>query len=757
MSDSRAAESKLIMMNLYQLTCLLFFTLLGLSSIQAAHIIGGEMTYVCEGSDPDSQFNNLYTFTMKVYRDCQGGGAQFDSAPGAFTIGTVSVYLGNSTVEFDKILLDPPVITPIDSDNSNPCLIIPPNVCGEEGVYTFQISLPPSNESYHFVYQRCCRNNTISNIDDPGGAGSTYTIELTPLAQSECNSSPVFTNLPETVICVNEPLNIDNSAFDADGDQLVYSFCSPLTGGTNMNVAPDPDAPPPFDGVQFVLPDYSALNPFGGTPQVIIDAFSGMMTGTPTEQGQFVVGICVQEFRNGELLSTIQRDYQFNVAFCEPTVTAEIEGSVNGDDVLMVQSCVDSTFTFINESTDVQFIDSYVWTFDIPGNQPLSFDTRDVTVTLPGPGNYLGSMIVNPGFDCSDTVNLDITITPPINPVFEFDYDTCVAGPVDFTDLTSLTNPTITDWDWEFGDGELSDETNPSHMYEDPGIIPVTLTVTDSIGCTESITEDITWFPVPPLIIIEPSTFIGCPPSEIEFVNLSSPIDDTYDIQWSFGDGGVDTSISPIYTYNTPGTFDVSIEITSPIGCFTSQSFPNLISIDSLPIADFTFTPEKADNFEPEVQFTDQSIRAAAWEWTFGEFGSTISQNPSYVFPDTGMIPVQLVITHRFGCLDTLIQFVDVEPKITYFLPNAFTPNEDGKNEFFRGGGFFRGIRDFNMKIMNRWGGIIFETQDPMEAWNGRKMNSGRLSPNGVYLVYVSYTGPRGMPNEHKGYVTLIR
>jgi gliding motility-associated-like protein len=741
---------------IYQTFALFLFFFIIVNQAQAAHIIGGEMTYVCQGPDPINPGYQIYTFTMKVYRDCAGNGAGFDSTGGNSATGTVSIFQGNSQTEFIGITLDAPVITQINNDTGNPCVIIPPGVCGQEGVYTFFVTLPIVNESYHIVYQRCCRNNTITNIQNPGDAGATYTVELTAAAQQVCNSSPTFTNLPETVICVNQELSIDNTAFDVDGDQLVYSFCSPLLGGSTTATAPNPDMPPPFNNVQFILPNYSALNPLGGNPQVNINTFTGLITGVPTSQGQFVVGICVQEFRNGVLLSTIQRDYQFNVAFCEPAVTAQIDG-VEAGEAFLYQSCVDSTITLINESTDENFIDEYLWVFETNGTQPLSYDTRDITATFPGPGFYPGLMIVNPGTECSDTALIEVTITPPINPEFVFDYDTCVAGPVDFSDLTYLNNSAIDTWDWDFGDGNIASEPNPTHMYQDPGLTPVTLTVTDTIGCVESVTESVNWFPVPPLLIIEPSSFVGCPPAEVEFINLSTPIDDTYDIRWDFGDGGVDTTISPTHIFENPGLFDVNIEITSPIGCYTSREFLDWISIDSLPVADFSFSPDKASNFEPEVVFTDKSKRAVQWDWTFDQYGSTILQNPTFVFPDTGLMEIQLVITHIYGCVDTLIQYVDVEPQITYFLPNAFTPNEDGLNEFFRGGGYFRGLRDFDIKIMNRWGGIVFESTDPSEGWNGMENNVGRLSQNGVYMVYVRYTGPRGMPHEIKGYATLIR
>lgn len=725
----------------------------------ALHIIGGEMTYVCLGEDPNNPGSNLYLITMKVYRDCYGNGAAFDSAPGSGTTATVTVYKGNSGFPFiQSISLAPPIITNIDpSMVNNPCLVIPTNVCVQEGIYNFQVSLPIDNAaSYHLVYQRCCRNQTITNIVNPDDAGSTYTVEITPLAQTTCNSSPVFNNFPPVVICVNEPMLIDHSAFDAEGDQLVYEFCSPLLGGSTNNVAPNPDGPPPFNNVQYVLPNYTALKPLGVNTNVGINTNTGLITGTPVVQGQFVVGVCVSEYRNGELMSVVQRDFQFNVAYCEPTVFADLDG-VDAGEVFKYYSCIDSTVLFTNESTDEQFIEEYIWEFDIPGDNPLSFFERDITVTFPGPGNYTGTMILNPGTDCSDTASIEVIIAPPINADFTASYDSCVAGPVNFTDITALGEVTVYEWLWDFDDGNASTEQNPSHQYEVPGLRNIQMIVTDEIGCKDTIEHFVNWYPSPPFIIVEPSSFIGCPPKEISFLNLSAPIDETYDIFWDFGDGGTATGVNPTYTYETPGVFDISIEITSPIGCFKDKVFREWIYIDSLPVADFTYSPERVSSFEPTVEFTNESKHAVGWDWTFDKFGTTILKDPVFTFPDTGMIAVELIVTHLYGCQDTIVKIIDVEPLVTFFMPNAFTPNQDGKNEFFMAGGAFRGIRDYDMKILNRWGGVVFESSDPNIGWNGLENNTGRMSQNGVYVYIVRFTGPRGQTHEYKGFATLIR
>ena len=359
-------------MKLKQLTFLASFILFVSAPLWAAHIIGGEITYVCNG-------NGSYKFTMKIYRDCNGGGAPFDSGPGAPFPGTVTIFAGSSNVPLNTIQLSAPVITNILPNLSNPCLIAPPNVCVEEGIYTFYLDLPQSPESYHIVYQRCCRNNSISNLISPGETGATYWMELTAKAQQVCNSSPTYNDFPPIVICAGEPINYDHSAYDAEGDQLVYELCSPFRGGgTDQNdpfsptgVAPDPDMPPGYSPVTFQGPLYSWSNPLIGAPPLSINSSTGFITGIPTVQGQFVVGVCVKEYRNGELLSITRRDFQFNVAECDPTVVADIKEDelVNqaGQQLYVVNAC-GNPVEFTNKSYQPHYLNSFLCDFDINGS-----------------------------------------------------------------------------------------------------------------------------------------------------------------------------------------------------------------------------------------------------------------------------------------------------------------------------------------------------------------------------------------------------
>ncbi|MFK7933883.1 MAG: PKD domain-containing protein [Saprospiraceae bacterium] len=734
--------------------------------LSAAHLIGGVITYECLG-DGDLPNTRKYQLIMRVYRDCAGNGAGFDCAYNGTFSATVTIHQEGLDTPFRNLVLEPPSIKPVDAGESNPCVIVPPNVCVEEGEYFFPVvELPIIDGSYTVSYQRCCRNGTITNINNPGDTGVTYSVEITPAAQQVCNDSPVFNNFPPPVVCVGEALNFDHAASDLDGDQLVYELCTPLRGGgtnsTNVfsqnGIAPDPESPPPYSGVGFVLPQFSFLNPLGGEANLQIDETTGLLTGVPTEQGQFVVGICVSEYRNGELLSVIRRDFQFNVSMCEILVNAGIKADSTNllRDTFIINSCGDPSIFIENLSTQEEFITAHEWNFFI-GNDTLQYNDWDVNLSLPDTGYYTGRLVLNPNFECKDTAYVEINLFPEVIADFSFEYDTCVADVVTFTNESTIIAQPPRGTFWVYGDGnDTSEVQNPTHLYDRPGNFPVEVRVVDANGCLDRQTKVIDYFPVPELLIVEPSTFIGCVPADIFFNNLSTPINESYDINWTFGDGGTSTVISPTHTYQDTGIFSINLAVTSPLGCSTASSFENIITVEPSPVADFVFSPNDPSNFNPEVVFTDQSSGAAEWLWNFDDFNSSTQQNPAFVFPDTGRFEILLQVVHQSGCIDSALQVIDVTPQITYWLPNAFTPNNDGQNDVFQGTGFLRGMRDFSMQIFNRYGEIIFASTDPLQSWNGQYQNTGKILNGGVYVYHIRYQSPRGQQVEEKGTLTLL-
>ena len=317
--------------------------------------------------------------------------------------------------------------------------------------------------------------------------------------------------------------------------------------------------------------------------------------------------------------------------------------------------------------------------------------------------------------------------------------------------------PLISEWLWDFGDGINASSQNPKHSFEQPGVKEITLRVTDVNGCEDEILTPILWAPAPTDIIVQPSSFIICTPGAVSFNNLTSPIDDSYNILWNFGDGNTNTDLNPSHVYDEPGIYTISLDIETPFGCEVSKDFPNWITIQEGPTAGFTFNPREVTSINPTVEFTDLSDKAANWQWEFVGESASRDQNPVYTFRDTGTQEIILIVTHENGCQDTAFASLDVVPITTYFLPNAFTPNNDTKNDVFVGVGTLSQVEDFEMIIWDKWGGVVFQTNDPFEGWNGKKNNTGKHLPNGVYVSIVKYQGPRGESREEKGYVTLIR
>ncbi|MFN0033494.1 MAG: HYR domain-containing protein [Saprospiraceae bacterium] len=393
----------------------LIFALLFLFAAEsfATHIVGGGVTYECIGSVGN---NRIYRFTMKVYRDCLNGQAPLDDPA------HMAIYTGNFQVNslFDAFDVDLASVQEV-TINQPDCIDNLPEICLQEATYTWEVTLPVINQSYLIEYQRCCRTDAITNIENPGGTGATYYVEITPASQQLCNSSPAFSNFPPVVICNNYPLEVDYSATDSDGDQLVYSFCAPFAGGGEFgngcsSPSPEPPCPPPFDEVIFIAPDYTPEEPMGGDPLIQINAQTGIISGTPHLNGQYVVGVCVQEFRDGVLLSVTRRDFQFNVADCAPQVTALVQyDEVVGVQSYVIKQCGDSkTVTIVNESLPPANIETFEWVFDLGNGNILENSTDfDLTVDFPSFGTYNGILVLNEGLDCGDTAFIQVRLYPP--------------------------------------------------------------------------------------------------------------------------------------------------------------------------------------------------------------------------------------------------------------------------------------------------------------------------------------------------------
>ena len=730
----------------------IFLTILPLW-LFGAHIIGGELTYTCNGGGD-------YDFVLNMYRDCSNPNAGFFDQEAI-----IGVYKG---IGADAVLVDVFETDLLSVDNlmptqTDPCAIPPPGFCTQIGVYNFSYTIDdwPSDEPYTFVYQRCCRNNTISNILSPEDTGISFMTEIGVESQAVCNSSPYFENLPPTIICAGKDINEFASALDNDGDQLVYEFCAPFAGGGDNfgggcdAVIPDPPCPPPFTEVTFVSP-YSLSQPLLGDPVVEIDATTGLLTGSPNFLGQFVVGICVKEFRNGVLLGVTRRDIQFNVVLCEPAVTAALDGGEIIDGINQYELCLDQGEIQLDYAGVIDTDQNEInWVLE--GPESFASQVESPLFQINEPGVYNGYFTVSDENDCTDTAFLALNVYN--NPVADFSYvyDSCVAGPVFFSNSSTLGDAPFDEIIWNLSDEIIDDEQAPSYFYTSPGVKDVSLVLVDENGCTDSLQSTILYQPAPAVIVVRPSVEEFCPPAEIEIDNLSFPVDETYEVVWEFGDGSVDTGLVVTNIYEEVGLYDISVSITSPIGCKVDSVFEELITIQEPPVADFEIVGSDFSNINNILGLENQAQNYIGFQWYVDNIWVPSQDYLEYELPDTGAMEILMAVRHPLGCVDTITRSIDVKPENRVFFPNAFTPNGDATHDVFLPKGVYLGMRDYQLEIYDRYGAIVFSTTDIYEGWNGTHQNQGSDVPIGVYQYFVKYTEPRGEKQSLRGSVTIIR
>ncbi len=716
---------------------LLFLTLLSFKNF-ATHIVGGEIYYDCLG-------NNNYKITLKVYRDCYLGQVGFDDPATIFIFDNNGVF-----VDSVQMPLPTPVVLPITINN--PCFVPPTDVCVEEVIYETTINLPPSAGGYNITYQRCCRNGSILNIIDPGNVGSTYMTHIPDPGLAICNSSVRYNYFPPIFLCANVPLIFDHSATDPDSDSIFYQFCDPYLGldASCPWLGPQGAAsgcaaignPPPFSFVPWFAP-YNGSYPMSSSPAMAVNPTTGLMTGTPDMIGQWVVGVCAYEYRNGVLINTNKRDFQFNVVNCPGLPVASIPQQQT--------FCFGYTVNFSQTSLNAF---SYQWNFGDPSTLLDTSSIQSPTYTYPAPGNYNVTLIINPGTLCADTAINTFNIQPLLDPNFVSPPGECIyENSFDLTAAGALMgNGTFT---WNFGSNATpisSTSQNPTNIvFDSVGIFPVTLTVSEN-GCTETYTSTIEVYPKP-IANYGLATALACDLQPVQFID-SSLATTPLIYAWNFGDGTFSSEQNPSHLYPAIGNYPTSLIIANSYGCKDTFALPSPLGVYPSPVAGFTVTPQDTSIFHPQVTTFDQSIGAIDCNISFGDGWSSNNCDTTHNYSAPGTYTLMQVVTNVNGCKDTAYLDVIIRPEFLFWIPNAFTPNNNGLNDVFKP--VILGVHNYEFLIFDRWGEQIFKTNDMNEGWNG--FFKGRLCTNDVFVYKIVFRDDvDNLDHQYIGRVTLVR
>jgi gliding motility-associated-like protein len=392
----------------------------------------------------------------------------------------------------------------------------------------------------------------------------------------------------------------------------------------------------------------------------------------------------------------------------------------------------------------------YNWTA-LPADVSLTATDQNPTVSPVVPTTYTLTLTDDNG--CSlvaDVVN--VPVNPPLSMVLSYNGPTGVC-PGASTEINCIGSG---------GDGIYSWTINsvPGNYTSPYTAIPTAtgyfvFTVDDNCG-TPSYTDSIlvTLYPLP-VVDFSADTLSGCEPLAVRFTDNTQPAPAAY--LWNFGDSHESTSSYPVNTYYQEGLYDVQLIATTSDGCVDSLTIADMIEVFPRPSADFTLSPTVENVLEAWINFTDQSSGAYSWHWDFGDDSTSTLINPQHFYTDTGRYRIWLTVTSQDGCTDSVQKEVRITPDFMIYIPNAFTPDENGLNDGFHVHG--EGIKSegFEFRIFTRWGEQIFATFDVNGTWYGDHNNNGKPVEPGVYVYTVLLKNIHNKVLSYKGHVVVLR
>lgn len=471
-----------------------------INPLWAEHIKGGELfyTYIGESSPGFS----TYSLTLKLYIDCNA------TSPGQLDERvSLSVFRKTDNSLFSSVIAQFNSESFINFDpNSNPCIGNPPrDVCYRIRIYTTTVNLPTSTAGYTVSYQRCCRIRGIINLTPPSDAsGATYYCEIPGTNASPDayqNKGPQFSTNDAVAICSGSAFSWDFSASQGDvGDSLVYSFCSGYSGASQTTPNPATATTPPYNELLY-NGGYAGSSPLG--PRVTIDRQSGVITGVaPQALGQYVVTVCVYEYRKGVLINVHKKDIHVRVSDCIP-LRAYLQPDYS--------YCDDFLVTFKNEQVNPPG-SLYIWEYGDNTKPDTSNDAvGQTTHQFADTGTFKIKLKVILAGQCVDSTTTLAKVYPGFYPGFT-SLGTCVLLPLQFTDTTKSRYGVANKWRWNFGDettlADSSQLQTPQWKYSTIGFKDVQLIVQSDKGCIDTVLKKVEVRDKPPINLAFKDTLI---------------------------------------------------------------------------------------------------------------------------------------------------------------------------------------------------------------------------------------------------------
>lgn len=412
---------------------------------------------------------------------------------------------------------------------------------------------------------------------------------------------------------------------------------------------------------------------------------------------------------------------------------------------------------------------TYVWS-PAAGLSSTSISDPAVTIVNGGSAPIVSNYTVTTtetatGCTSSDAVTVTVNAVPTAN-----------AGSAQFVctgasiTLAGAIGGSATGGTWSGGAGIFSPNNTTLNAVYTPTAaeyaadsVVLTLTTNDPAGPCTFASSNVTFYfypnPVANFTVVNP---VGCPIQCASFFDLST-MTAPFNIvswAWTFGDGATSTTQNPTHCYNATGLYNVTLTVTSNMGCTDVFTIVNAVEVYAVPAAQFTMSPNPGSLLESTVNILDLSSNDVVnWYWNYGD-GSIDwpgVQNPTHTFPNQapGVYTVELIVVNSDGCYDTIAHDLVIGPEFTFYIPNCVTPNDDGVNDYFFGDGV--GIIDYDIWIFDRWGMMIFHGSYLYDKWDGRANGGAEVAQQDVYVWKVTLTDVFNKVHNYIGTVTIVK
>lgn len=428
--------------------------------------------------------------------------------------------------------------------------------------------------------------------------------------------------------------------------------------------------------------------------------------------------------------------------------------TISNDTTVCIGGSVNSTVL-----TTSDFNGSYTYTWS---NGDIGFSASIDNITT----EQTLSVIATDAGGCeSAPVSHDIFLHPALAIETFADTIICPEGTIDLDVLNVSGGFGSRSYSWTFNNQNIGNTSSFEHDPSSTGVYCVT--VSDQCE-TPSATDCFNLsFEAPMQILFSADTTQGCVPLNVDLTLENDPSSYMLNtLSWITDETAYTSTANPSIQFGTPGSYDLTIQLNSARGCANTLDMNNYFTVFANPVANWYATPQPADTENPGVQFFDLSIgQGLSYGWQIFFEGSELAsfgeQEPFMMFPsDQGRTyDVQLLVVDQNNCRDILRSTVVINDIFQVFIPNSFTPNNDGINDVFFVNGADIDEKEFELIIFNRWGDVVFQTNDPHEVWQGSATNTSEyFAPDGLYQYRVKVGSASTTERfEKRGTVLLIR